>query len=184
MLHTLSVIPALPPPRLADSAPLLGQEGRVVLPLIGEKGGTPEQETLHMYGNTVGAPIKEAMGDGEEELETLNKTIGVVAEETLAAVAALAAKYEGVAGTLQKTSAPPEVADKHRALAAAYAAYGAALRGLTVVGSDGTIPSQAFQTYSDAALGVGKLFIEFMQFFAERGVRFAPNEPGTVFALP
>ena len=78
-------------------------------------------------------------------------------------------------------SAPPEVAEMHRALAAAYAAYGAALRELTEVGADGTIPSAAFQAYSDAALGVGKVFIEIMQFFAERGVHFAPDEPGSLF---
>lgn len=148
------------------------------------KGEFPEQEALHTYGNTVGAPLKEAMGDGDEELATLNKTIGVVAPETIAAVAALAAKYERLAEVLKKIRAPDEVVEKHNALAAAYAAYGAALRGLTIISADGTIPSAAFQTYSDAALGIGKLSIEMMQFFAERGVRFEPDEPGAVFALP
>ncbi len=143
-----------------------------------------ENETLHRYGNEIGAPIREAMEDGEKELEVLNNTLGIVTPETNAAVAALAEKYGVLAEGLQKIAAPADTEEKHRALAEAYTAYSAALRGLTEVSADGTISSATFQKYSDGALGVGKMFIQMMQFFAERGVRFAPDEPGAVFALP
>ena len=96
----------------------------------------------------------------------------------------LAVKYEILVERINKVDIPNEAAQAHQSLAAAYGAYGAALRGLTEIGVDRTIPPAAFQQYSDAAVALGKAFIESVQFFAERGVRFAQDEPGNIFALP
>lgn len=152
-----------------------------VLPL--DKGESSEQKTVRAYGNALGARIRQAVGDGTEELGTLNQTIGEVAPEIIAKVAELAAKYAALAENINKVSVPDEAAQANQSFVVAYSAYAAALRGLVTVGADGTIPPSAFQTYSDSALAVGKVFIEVMQFFAEREVRFAPEEAGEMFNL-
>lgn len=170
---------------LPKAAPPLAEDGVTGNQKGSERGAEYEMgnESLRAYGNALGVRIRQAVGDGTEELETLNQTIGEVTPEIIAKVAALAAKYAVLAENINKVSVPDEAAQANQSLAAAYAAYAAALRGLTTVGADGTIPPSAFQTYSDAALAVGKVFIEVMQFFAERRVRFAPEEAGEMFNL-
>lgn len=143
-----------------------------------------KQEALREYGNALGAPLKQTAGDGQEELAVLNKTIGVVAQETETAVASLAGRYEALAENINAVEFPKEARPVHQSLATAYAAYAEALRGFVVSTTDGKILTAAFQKYSDAALAVGKAVVEAARFFAEQGVSFAPDEPGYIFALP
>lgn len=187
--ENLNVIFAKPVPQIFNYQSSIIKKGEEIPPiadsgLLLEKGESPKLESLRAYGNAIGSTIRQAVGDGQEELAVLNKTIGAVAPETVAAVATLAGKYEILTENLRRVNAPPETAQAHERLAAAYGAYGTALRGLTTVGADGNTAPESFQKYSDTALAVGKVLIETALFFAEQEVIFAPDEPGNIFTLP
>lgn len=161
-------------PPLADSVPPL------------EKGESPEQKSLHDYGNALGAAIAAHAMSASEETALWNQTLGATTSKTRDALLALAQHHTATAAAISAAAIPltDDVRGLGAALAESYRTLGAAIADIARAAETGTVEGTYFVRYSDAAIETAKTVIALGRFFAAQGIRFTPNEPGALFALP
>lgn len=187
-----TLFPPLPPPRLGDSTPLLGQEGKATLPLSRERQSSPQlseavaESPLRVFGNVVGAFIQTAATDADAELAFWNTAVGdtKMNAELLRGFARLADKYDALAKDIQSVAAPEEAAEAHKELAAAYRGYAAAIRALSQTPAGSHLTAETVTAYGDRTRVLGRAFVAVSDMFYREKVAFRKNEPGGIFMFP
>lgn len=141
---------------------------------------------LRAFGNALGAALALITNDSFVRNEQTLITQAVPSRDgaALPALAPLALSYERAASNLQTITAPREETVLLDNLKDGYARLGYALHELSKGGAELKVLSKRWTEYSASVIGVGKALNEAIGFFMERGVRFAPNEPGVIFAIP
>mgnify|MGYP001619925039 CR=1 FL=1 len=140
------------------------------------------QESLYHYGNDVGSYIStyeaRSANTGQVLTDQLNDRQN---PQKAQAVRDIGRAMQAAGKSLQGIEAVPSiVASAHTALAKSYIEAGIKLSQVPDAQSDGDFIT-AIQTYNTAAEKLGHSYVALANVFAGAGVRFAPQDPGSVF---
>lgn len=147
---------------------------------------TPENEPLYAFGNAVGALIIAATADTDAELAFWNSAAGAVRmnQQLIRGFTELAQKYEKLAADITSIVPPEEAAGIHASFAKAYRRYAEAIRAISKTPADSYMSGEAIALYSDAAIALGRAFVDVSDFFYRGGVGFDKTAPGHIFMFP
>jgi hypothetical protein len=144
---------------------------------------TPEQRALKAYGNQLGAVLSAAAPRFQTLLTLFTTLIKNPSTETRDQVVNNGPTYTELSASIRAVNAPTAAASLHSRLSANYQSIASAIAAFrSEVATN--ISSSAYNNYNSAAIESAKTLNAFADFFKERGIRFAPNEPGYIFMRP
>ena len=140
------------------------------------------QEELYQYGNDAGSYISTYEGANTNAGQVLTDQVrDRQSREKAQAVRDIGTALQTAGKNLQGIEAVPSVvASAHAALAESYIQAGIKLAQVPDAQSD-TDFITAIQSYNTAAEQLGRNYVALANVFSGTGVRFAPQDPGSVF---
>ncbi|MEK7601106.1 MAG: hypothetical protein AAB480_01050 [Patescibacteria group bacterium] len=140
------------------------------------------QESLYQYGNDVGSYISTYEAAGANTGQVLTDQLNDRQNPQKAqAVRDIGTALQAAGKTLQGIEAVPSiVSSAHTALAESYIEAGIKLSRVPDAQSDQDFIT-AIQDYNTAAERLGRNYVALANVFSGAGVRFAPQDPGSVF---
>lgn len=178
-----------PAPSAAPSIPDFGQEVYATVPtqLFSTVGNAPPartdlQQSIYLYGNTVGSFIQNYdrihpndAAEVQRYFDSRDTVANVIALKQLGDdLKNIGISMQGISGV------PSPIVPAHTALAESYIDIGTKLSALTAARTDEEIV-KAINVYDDAVEIYAKNYTALIFRFAEQGVRFRPDEPGSLF---
>lgn len=144
---------------------------------------TPEQQTLHEYGNALGS----VLSGFEKTHPNMPNTLQAQAEDPTnpakrIALQSLADEFTAMARDVAAVSAPPQAQTATQKLSSAYRAMGETLRTVPEASTDQE-RIDAMLAYNSAAEQYITAFLSIFDLFGAYDVRFTSSEPGSVFSF-
>lgn len=146
---------------------------------------TDSQKALYAWGSDVGSIIQAYENAHPNQAATLTDHMQDRDNPTkIAAMKQLGADLKNVASSMDNIgTAPPQMVSAGQALTAAYRDIGEKLAAVPDAKGDEAIV-KAILTYNSAAEDFARKFVSVVLIFQANGVKFAQNEPGSVFMFP
>jgi len=184
----LMVTPREPERRVSGEPAMIQASSPEAAPEPAAETKTPEEtdRSLHNFGNALGISIQNAARDVDAELAFWNSAAGnkKMTEELLQGFAKLAEKYDRLAAEVASVIPPSKAEETHSALAKAYQNYAKAIRAIANAKVGEYLSGSDMTEYGETALTLARAFVGVSDFFYTEGVRFGPNEPGSIFMFP
>lgn len=145
---------------------------------------TPTQDALYQYGNEAGSYIQSYE---KFHVDTANILQDQIADRNnaskIAAVQKIGQDLQNVGTQLSgMTEVPDQVTGAHNALAASYTEIGQNLVKVPSASYDADFVN-AIKAYDTSADSFTKNFVTLAMIFSAYGVKFAPEDPGSVFTF-